>query len=623
MIRDENQPDILLTDVEVQYKKGLELLNEKKYSEAIECFDKVIAAVPKFAAAYDCRARANYLLSNYAESLIDCDKAVKYKPFQAIYFYHRALVLKRLGRAEAEISDYKKAIELDATKIEYFQACGKAYARLSDLEVAVSYFNDAIKLKPDNSDLFLDRGIIQFALMHYQKALIDLQQALQFEPTNPLYLTIQGVIKQKLADYKESKDLYLEAQAEYQKALESDPNYSYAAAKLAELQEFLGQFEMAMEGFNQVLEADTKVLQEKEQEATQQTKALEKRYSIKINTATRKELEEMKKQLEQIKNEHHALLTLLQIKQIKQTAEQEFKQHSGMWLFYRTINIKLEQIFIGCKTVASGFVDHQVKGPLGTIGSSISLVGKIVSLVPTISNFVAPIIDVVGSGVKGIDHTRQENILINIAELGSLKDIKKASESVALRLTQRYRRQLQLLNLPNGEPAEQESTKISFWSNVKKKGKQLIVKGKEHILKEAEKSDVQNVAEFAVLRILEALQNGKIDADKDFAQQFMEVIITNMTFSRLDRAQESLSVKLGMTKFKTQDGRIWNFRDFFHKPGLFISEDQYYVSTDSDPGLYDYCEGSLSEVQQRKLTPLPIFPANTNTKFEYASTLKQ
>ncbi len=100
---------ILPCDAENWFKKGLTLLDEKKYTEAIEAFSLSMEIVPDDYEAYNNRGVAWFHIGNYDRAIHDYTRALKLRPRYPEAFYNR-------GAAWFSKDQYIKAV-LDCMSI--------------------------------------------------------------------------------------------------------------------------------------------------------------------------------------------------------------------------------------------------------------------------------------------------------------------------------------------------------------------------------------------------------------------------------------------------------------------------------------------------------------------------
>ncbi|KAB8033229.1 TPR end-of-group domain-containing protein [Fluviispira multicolorata] len=92
--------------------------NNKKYSNAIEMYDKAISLEPKRDDLFAERAITYYKSSSYDNALEDFDSALKLRPHTAIYIYNKACMLALLGKKSEALKMLKLAFMEDKKLIE-------------------------------------------------------------------------------------------------------------------------------------------------------------------------------------------------------------------------------------------------------------------------------------------------------------------------------------------------------------------------------------------------------------------------------------------------------------------------------------------------------------------------
>lgn len=68
------------TEIDAVLERGIRLMGEHRYPEAIAAFDEVIARAPAFAEGWNKRATVRYLMGDFDRSLADCAEVVKRNP---------------------------------------------------------------------------------------------------------------------------------------------------------------------------------------------------------------------------------------------------------------------------------------------------------------------------------------------------------------------------------------------------------------------------------------------------------------------------------------------------------------------------------------------------------------
>jgi tetratricopeptide (TPR) repeat protein len=148
------KPDLELNDLnkaielkpnDIIYRERAQLLiNQKKYKEAIQDFDRLVEKRPSDVPLIVCRGYVYYNMRNYKSALVDFDRAATINPKDPLIWVNKSAVfLKEKEYAEA----YKSA-------------------------------SQALELDPKNFGASCNRGEASFKLEHYSDALPDLTNAI-------------------------------------------------------------------------------------------------------------------------------------------------------------------------------------------------------------------------------------------------------------------------------------------------------------------------------------------------------------------------------------------------------------------------------------------------------------
>ncbi len=144
---------------ENELDKGIGLKSQKKYSEAIKCFDHVVSIKQTGTTAYYayCNRGAAYNeLGEYEKALSDLNKAILMNPDTENAFLNRGDLFKKRGLHEKAIADYSSAISLvdkqdnthapAAMKAGLHRDRAKLYQAMGHRELAQQDEDAAIKL---------------------------------------------------------------------------------------------------------------------------------------------------------------------------------------------------------------------------------------------------------------------------------------------------------------------------------------------------------------------------------------------------------------------------------------------------------------------------------------------
>jgi len=168
---------------EASYNLGIAYFNDQNYDQALEQFDRIIAALPDFEKPYYGRALILYRRNDYANAKSDFQKVIQYNP-----------------------NDYKP----------YFYL-GKISINLDQFADAQKYLLKAAEINPDYSKIYLELGNIYFTQHKYRGGIPHFKKAVELDPLDKEAL-------QKLGECYYRTQVYYSASSQFLKILETEPN---------------------------------------------------------------------------------------------------------------------------------------------------------------------------------------------------------------------------------------------------------------------------------------------------------------------------------------------------------------------------------------------------------------
>ena len=95
--------------------KAVKLSKEKKYAEAIACYDKVIELDPRSKAAWFNKALVSSHLDKHEEALTCYEEAIRLDPTYARSWFNKGVTCIRLKKIPEAITCFEEAVRLDPT----------------------------------------------------------------------------------------------------------------------------------------------------------------------------------------------------------------------------------------------------------------------------------------------------------------------------------------------------------------------------------------------------------------------------------------------------------------------------------------------------------------------------
>ena len=178
---------------------GEKILKAGRYVEAIQSFDRVLAADPGLANAYLLRARANAALNQTEAAIRDFTKVIQLQPASAGAFVERAAVHLGTEDYQAAIADCGEALSRDPKLAQAYNLRGMAYRALGNFPKSLEDFNHAVELAP-GLDTYFQRAVTYQSLGEHTKAIADLDQVILLFPTSPMGYLARAKSREAIGD---------------------------------------------------------------------------------------------------------------------------------------------------------------------------------------------------------------------------------------------------------------------------------------------------------------------------------------------------------------------------------------------------------------------------------------
>jgi predicted O-linked N-acetylglucosamine transferase (SPINDLY family) len=122
----------------------------KRYSAALESYDRAIALKPDYFEAYSNRGTVLIRLNQAAAALRSFDRAIAIKPDFLEAHHGRGIALSRLNRHEEAVASHSRALAIDPSNADASYSRGNALKELNRLPEAMSSYEQAAASEPDH-----------------------------------------------------------------------------------------------------------------------------------------------------------------------------------------------------------------------------------------------------------------------------------------------------------------------------------------------------------------------------------------------------------------------------------------------------------------------------------------
>jgi Ran GTPase-activating protein (RanGAP) involved in mRNA processing and transport len=282
---------------------------------------------------------------------------------------------------------------------------------------------------------------------------------------------------------------------------------------------------------------------------------------------------EQRRQLDKLQAEHDALMTEYREKQQILAEQREIECSEPLRLFYRSLQIKLQELFLACKTLDSGMVAREKTTTQDKIAQAIQLAGECFPL-PGASIVTG----IVSKGVQYRSDKAEEQKAERISHLlVGFAEIDRVTEHTARELTLRYTEQLKMLTL--------EGAKL--------------------------------LGECGVKYMLLYLSGKHLEADKPLMPQLIEAVTAVKAHNGwFPKTHKNIPAEKSNSDF-TDDG-------LFKRPGIKTADHKFFHSADeriSRPDKYGYRLGTEREAKAAGMMETTQRILSANVQAEAPSAL--
>lgn len=217
-------------------------IRERKFEEAKQECDKLIAEYPNIASFYRLRSMVFYEMRQYQDDLRDITKAIELEPDSAELYRSRSITYQALKRYEEALNDITQSIELEPNNALSYHIRSRIWYGKNELLKSLDDETKAIKIDSGNPKFLFNRGLTLHELKQYEKAMEDFDNAISLEPNNAAYYSVRGTNSFAL-------EQYTNAIQDYEKAIALQPNDIMLLVARANIYKRMGEEEKAREDF--------------------------------------------------------------------------------------------------------------------------------------------------------------------------------------------------------------------------------------------------------------------------------------------------------------------------------------------------------------------------------------
>jgi XTP/dITP diphosphohydrolase len=209
-------------------RQGHELLEQKKYPEALAEMKKAVAMSPRDPVAHALLGVAQYWNGLVDESIVSYDSSLALEPANAQTHLLKGISQAWKGDADGATASFMKSAELDPARADAHMNLGSIRETAGDYPRALELFRKAVELDKKNPLYRFQLGALYRKLGRDPEAVEQFTEAVKLEPSYEDALLELGCAQERLRDYKA-------AAAALKKAVSLKPGDSVARLRWARL----------------------------------------------------------------------------------------------------------------------------------------------------------------------------------------------------------------------------------------------------------------------------------------------------------------------------------------------------------------------------------------------------
>jgi len=185
--------------VDAVYGRGSQLMEAKRWTEALTLFDEVLRSDPNNTSALYNRAVCLQNLSRWTEAVADFTEVLRRDPKNTDAFYNRGTCLQNLSRSREALADFSEVLKRDPANTRALYNRGICLQDVKRWTEAVADFTEVLHRDRNNTGALYNRALCHMNLRMLREALADLNAAIQIRPSRGAYSN-RAIIRSSLGD---------------------------------------------------------------------------------------------------------------------------------------------------------------------------------------------------------------------------------------------------------------------------------------------------------------------------------------------------------------------------------------------------------------------------------------
>lgn len=234
-----------------------------RWALAAVAFEKALDLRPDYAEAWAYWGEAlQHVPGEEHDPLLALEHALELAPDSALPHMFLGTYWQRQDDHKQALEYFQEAAELSPENPDVYVELGKSKAVMGDLEEAINQYQKAIQIQPDSADYhrLLAQFCVNFHFRVKEEGLPAARRAVELSGDSPHSLLVMGRVLSEVGDIQNAKKFYI-------RALEQDPDFSFAHLQLGITYLNLDQKDLAETHLKTVLQLDASPVLKKQAQA--------------------------------------------------------------------------------------------------------------------------------------------------------------------------------------------------------------------------------------------------------------------------------------------------------------------------------------------------------------------
>ena len=189
--------------------KGNQLVQERKYNEALNCYSKAIELDASDPILYSNRSAMYFNLALYENAFIDAEQALKLKPNYPKAYLRKGNALEKLNKYEEALEAYSTGLQIDSNNSQLLEAHQKLENLIQTQDININDNQENVNKFVENEDRIENKKSEGNNLV--QKYALEKNVRIYFEKQIGMDLYMNGIIeeiKDGLVYFKDDKNIF-------------------------------------------------------------------------------------------------------------------------------------------------------------------------------------------------------------------------------------------------------------------------------------------------------------------------------------------------------------------------------------------------------------------------------